>query len=79
MFAFFGLGPQALVILLVIGALLAAGLAVAVVSLSLTRRPERWGDREVAELRAALKRLREGSAGRAAPWDVRGRCHRRAR
>jgi hypothetical protein len=79
MFAFFSLGPQEVVILLVIGALLAGGLAVAVVALSLTRRPERWGDREVAELRAELARLRGEVAPRAAPRDVRGHCHGRAR
>jgi len=64
MFAFFGLGPQEIVILLVIGLLLAGCVVFAVVaSLSLARRPERWDDRELAELRSELKRLRE-EAGR---------------
>jgi cell division protein FtsB len=61
MFAFFGLGMQEIIILLVIGLMLVGGpiLAVVVV-LSLARRSEGTGKPDaVAELRAEVERLRE--------------------
>jgi cell division protein FtsB len=65
MFAFFGLGPQEIVILLLIGVLLIGGLILAVVvALSLTRRLERTGcPDEVKELRAEVEDLREEVEG----------------
>jgi hypothetical protein len=61
MFAFFGLGMQEIIILLVIGLMLVGGpiLAVVVV-LSLARRSEGTGKPDaVGELRAEVQRLRE--------------------
>jgi hypothetical protein len=57
MFAFFGLGPQEIVILLLIGLL---PVIAVVVALSLTRRSESTYNADaVVELRAELARLRE--------------------
>ena len=64
MFAFFGLGPQEVALLLVVGLVLVGGVAAFLVALWLTRPPARWDEREVAELRAELERLLR-DAGRA--------------
>jgi hypothetical protein len=65
MFTFFGLGAQELVVLLVVGLLLAGCVLFAIVaSLSLSRRLARWDEREVAELRSELERLRREGACR---------------
>jgi hypothetical protein len=65
MFAYFGLGLQEIVILLLIGLLLVGGLIFAVVlALSMAHWLERPGDPdEVAELRAYVEGLREEVKG----------------